>query len=298
MARRAGVTWARAWTYTKAVEKEDGIALQGGVQGATPLHAHALLGTANPCEGLHDGAERKGFCLRRVVSRIANRYRLGLTDRRPSGMLCIDTDKRQYRYNTEKEAVPVKKQPKVLSEDERARFLAQFNRRYASPLRNLCMVTVMLDAGLRAGEVVALRPEHVDMTTCKLTVREGKGAKDRTLWIGGDLRDLIGEWLERRPDSEWLFPTRDGGQLDTRYLRAMVKRAARRAEVAEWEKVSPHTLRHTCATDLYRETHDILLVQEVLGHEDLSTTMIYTHLANGEVEDALKSFRQADEEGA
>jgi len=214
-----------------------------------------------------------------------------------SDILCIATDKREYRYHAEKEAVMVRKQPKVLSPAETERFLAQFNKRYDSPLRNLCMVRVMLDVGLRAGEVVALRPEHLDMLSCKLTVREGKGAKDRTLWVGAGLRDMIGEWLERRPDSEWLFCTRDGGQVDSRYLRAMVKRAARRAEVAEWEKVSPHSLRHTCATDLYRETRNIRLVQDVLGHEDLSTTMIYTHLANGEMEQALKTFRQGDEEG-
>jgi len=188
----------------------------------------------------------------------------------------------------------VRKLPKVLSDDERARFLSQFNRRYASPLRNLCMVRLMLDAGLRVGEVVALRPEHLDMMTCKLTVREGKGAKDRTLWVSDEVRNLIGDWLVRRPISEWLFCTRDGGQVDTRYLRAVVKRAARRAGVAEWEKVSPHTLRHTCATDLYRETKNIRLVQEVLGHSNLGTTMIYTHLVNGEVEQALRTFRESE----
>ncbi|NIS21973.1 MAG: tyrosine-type recombinase/integrase, partial [Thermoplasmata archaeon] len=73
--------------------------------------------------------------------------------------------------------------------EEQARFLAQFNTRYPSPHRNLCMVRLMLEAGLRVGEVVALRPEHLDMTTCRLVVREGKGAKDRVLWISDDLRD-------------------------------------------------------------------------------------------------------------
>lgn len=106
------------------------------------------------------------------------------------------------------------------------------------------------------------------MTTCKLMVREGKGAKDRTLWISDDLRDLIGEWLERRPASEWLFPTREGTQLDTRYLRATVKRYAEKAGIPEWEKVSPHTLRHTFATDLYRETKNIRLAQKALTHSE------------------------------
>ena len=181
--------------------------------------------------------------------------------------------------------------PKTLSDAEQDAILAQFDTRYDSPFRNQCLIRVMLDAGLRAGEGVALRPEHIDMRTCKLIVREGKGAKDRILWIDTDLRDLLGRWLDRRPESPWLFPTRHGTQLATRYLRDMVKRYARKAGIAEWEKVSPHTFRHTFATDLYRNTSRIRLVQKALGHENISTTMLYTHIVDEELEDALRSFR-------
>jgi integrase/recombinase XerD len=185
-----------------------------------------------------------------------------------------------------------KKLPKVLTSDEQKALLRQCNKRYKAPHRNLCMMRLMLEAGLRAGEVVSLRPEHLNMTTCKLMVREGKGAKDRTLWINYDLRDSIGRWLERRPSSKWLFPTRNGSKLDTRYLRAMVKKYAEKAGIPEWEQISPHTLRHTFATDLYRETKNIRLVQKALGHSDLSTTMIYTHIVDEELEDALRNFRR------
>lgn len=187
---------------------------------------------------------------------------------------------------------PGTKLPKVLSSDEQERLLEQFNTRYPSSYRNLCMIRVMLDAGLRAGEVVAIRPEHLHMTSCKLVVREGKGAKDRTLWISSDLRDLIGEWLNRRPESDWLFPTKDGGKVATRYLRAMVKRYAEKADILELDRVSPHTLRHTFATDLFRETKNIRLVQKALGHADLSTTMIYTHIVDEEMEAAMKGLRR------
>jgi integrase/recombinase XerD len=70
----------------------------------------------------------------------------------------------------------------------------------------------------------------------------------------------------------------------------MVKRYAAKAGIDK--HISPHTLRHSFATDLYRETSKIRLVQKVLGHSDLSTTMIYTHIFDEEVEEALKSFRQ------
>jgi site-specific recombinase XerD len=178
--------------------------------------------------------------------------------------------------------------PKVLSADEQARFLSQFNTRWPTPHRSLCMVRLMLEAGLRVGEVVALRPEHLDMRTCRLMVREGKGAKDRVLWITDDSRDLIGAWLNRRPDSPWLFPTRDGGRVSTRYMREMVKRSARKAGVAEWERLSPHSLRHTFATDLLNATGNIRLVQKALGHASVATTQLYCHVADGELEEALR----------
>ncbi|TDB38232.1 MAG: integrase [Actinobacteria bacterium] len=181
-----------------------------------------------------------------------------------------------------------KKLPKVLTTEEQCALVAQPNPRYTSGLRNRCLIRVALEAGLRAGELVALKPDHLDMLTCRLVVREGKGAKDRVLWISDNLRDLVGRWLERRPVSAWLFPTRDGGQLDTRYLRTMVKHYAVKAGVSESERVTPHVLRHTFATDLLRETKNIILVQKALGHSDVSTTMIYTHVQDDEPKAALR----------
>jgi len=183
------------------------------------------------------------------------------------------------------------KLPRVLTEDEQEALLRQFNTRYPTPHRDLCLVRLMLEAGLRASEAVAVKPEHLNMTTCKLAVKNGKGAKDRTLWINADLRDLIGEWMERRPESEWLFPTRTGRKIDTAHLRRMLKRRAKEAELPEVEDISPHTLRHTFATDLYRETKNIRLVQKALGHSNLTSTMIYTHIVDEELEEAMKNFR-------
>lgn len=183
-----------------------------------------------------------------------------------------------------------KKLPKILTEEEQKAFCSRFNKRYRSPHRNLCMVKLMLEAGLRVGEVVALKFEHIDMNSCKIQVREGKGCKDRVVWITENLRNEIAEWRDRCDvESEWLFPTKHGTKLCTRQLRETVKREARKAGVKEWERVSPHTLRHTFATDLYRETKDIRLVQKALGHEDISTTQIYTHIVDDDLEKAMKN---------
>jgi len=125
-------------------------------------------------------------------------------------------------------------------------------------------------------------------------VREGKGAKDRTLWVDEAQLEALREWKERQ--AEWLdenpehvFTTRNGDPVSHRYVQKMVKKYGEKAGIEKG--VHPHMLRHTFATDLYSETGKIRLVQKALGHADLSTTMIYTHIVDEELEGAMKSFR-------
>ena len=132
---------------------------------------------------------------------------------------------------------------------------------------------LMLKAGLRASEATAFRPKHIDLMSGKLSVREGKGAKDR-LWVGEEMLEELREWTDRRSEevgngeageeeagsSAFLLPTRKGTEVATSHLRRSVKRYARKAEIEEVGRVSPHTLRHTFATRLYRETSNIRMV--------------------------------------
>ncbi len=186
------------------------------------------------------------------------------------------------------------KLPRVLTKEETDQLLAQPNQRYFGPHRDYLYMRIMLKAGLRASEATALRPEHLGLMSGKLMVREGKGAKDRTLWIGEELLEELQSWMDRRqekaPEADYLLPTSKGTQVATSHLRRSVKRYARDAEIEEVGRVSPHTLRHTFATRLYRETGKIRLVQKALGHSDLSTTMIYTHVVDEELETALKDL--------
>lgn len=183
-----------------------------------------------------------------------------------------------------------RKIPVVLDDDERRALLAVPNTRYPTGLRNLCMMRVMLNQGLRVGEVASLKVKDINWTTGQLIVRQGKGGKDRVLWLGDDDLALLGTWRERRPvNAPQLFVTLKGGVLSTRYIRAMVERCTIKAGIDK--KVGPHTLRHTFASDLYRETKSLRLVQVALGHSSITTTVIYTHIVNGELEDALKFFR-------
>ncbi len=180
--------------------------------------------------------------------------------------------------------------PEILTGEEQTRLLEQPNPECKTGLRNLCMIRIMLNIGLRASEVIFLKVKHIDWMSGKVYVRQGKGNKDRVLWLGEDDLNLLRAWREVKPQSEYLFTTLKGDTLNDRYLRAMVKRIGEQAGISK--DVHPHMLRHTFATDLYRETKDIRLVQKALGHSDLSTTMIYTHIVDEELEQALKFFRR------
>jgi len=189
-----------------------------------------------------------------------------------------------------------KKLPEFLSKEEQYALLEQPNMRYPTGERNHLIMRLMLNAGFRLSEATNLKWIHIDLMSGKVMVREGKGAKDRTLWLSEKDLMYLKKWKERQievtgKNPEYVFTTLKGEQLDNRYVRDMVYRYTEKAGIKK--NVSPHTLRHTFATDLYKESkHNIRLVQKALGHSDLSTTQIYTHLEDGDLEDALKNFRR------
>jgi len=186
-----------------------------------------------------------------------------------------------------------KKLPEFLTEEESKALLKVPSPRYDTGLRNLTMLRLMLDAGLRASEVLNLCAADVDLNSGKLLVREGKGGKDRTLWLSDAALALVRRWRVRRPvQGELLFTTLKGEPIDSRYLREMVKRTGRKAGIKK--DVHPHMLRHTFATKFYRDTKNIVMVQKALGHEDLSTTMIYTHVVDDELEAAMRSHNSTE----
>jgi len=190
-----------------------------------------------------------------------------------------------------------RKIPEVLTAEEQAALLREPNPRYPTGERNRLMLSVMLNTGLRLSEATGLRWREVDLNSGKLIVRQGKGAKDRTLWVGERDLGLLRHWRERQAKvvpgaPSHVFTTLDGKPVSNRYVQEMVKRYATKAGIDK--DVHPHMLRHTFATDLYRETTNIRLTQKALGHANLSTTQIYTHIIDEELEEALKSFRHAE----
>lgn len=178
--------------------------------------------------------------------------------------------------------------PRILRGEERDRFVAAYSvrnetpPRYKTRHRDYLMARLMLESGLRAAEVVSIRPDHLYLDVCRLVVRDGKGEKDRDLGLGQDLCAALADWLDRReaeyPDSEWLFPTssRDSDKpVATSHLRERVKRAARDAGLQEADRVHPHVLRHSFAVDMRESGRSLEQIQKALGHEHLTTTEQY-----------------------
>ncbi len=182
--------------------------------------------------------------------------------------------------------------PEVLTHEEQEALLRQPNPKNLNGLRNLCLLRLMLNTGLRASEVLKVKTRDIDWSSGKLMVRQGKGRKDRSLWVGEEDLALLKLWMARKaklPESELVFTSRDGKLIMSRYLRSMVKRLATKAGISK--DVHPHTLRHTFATDLLRQTKNLRLTQKALGHAQITSTQIYTHIVDDELEEALKTFR-------
>ncbi len=216
-------------------------------------------------------------------------------------------DPADNNWNEEETQIPTKQRkgrmkiPEILTSQEQVSMLAVFNARYLAPHRNKTMIMLMLASGLRLGEIIDLQWKNLDLQTGKLKVVSGKGDKDRVLWINDGALETLRNWRERQMkdvgNCESVFTNRNGKSLKSRDVRSMVKTYAEKAGITT-KKISPHTLRHTFATDLLRETKNLRLVQKALGHSSISSTQIYTHIVDEELEGALKSFRVSPKKDA
>lgn len=184
-----------------------------------------------------------------------------------------------------------RKLPVFLTTAEKKRLLKELKGRTDfSALRDRAMIEVLLGTGIRLGELAALDMDDIDLDAKHLRVR-AKGNVPQVKFIKTDLRTLLRRYLaERRrhgrPQMEALFLSNRDGRLCQRQIANRLAHWLRKAGIEK--ELTPHGLRHTFATHLYGATNDLLVVQRALGHRDVSTTQIYTHLVDGQLEEALE----------
>jgi integrase/recombinase XerD len=182
-----------------------------------------------------------------------------------------------------------RKLPQVLTRGEVEKLLSQPSGTDPPALRDRALLELMYASGLRASEAIGLELGDLDREERLLRAR-GKGSKERIVPIGGQALKALTAYLERgrpklvkdRPE-EHLFVNFRGGQLTRQGLYKIVRRHALSAGLAD--RMSPHTLRHTFATHLLAGGCDLRSVQEMLGHADVSTTQLYTHLSSERLKD-------------
>jgi integrase/recombinase XerD len=182
-----------------------------------------------------------------------------------------------------------RKLPQVLTRGEVERLLAQPRGTEPASLRDRALLELMYACGLRASEAVGLDLGDVDLEDRVLRAR-GKGSKERLVPIGQAAMGALRAYLERgRPAlvkgraEAHVFVNFRGGPLTRQGLYKIVRRHALKAGLAD--RMSPHTLRHTFATHLLAGGCDLRSVQEMLGHADVSTTQLYTHLSSERLKD-------------
>lgn len=172
------------------------------------------------------------------------------------------------------------KLPTVLTRSEISHILEKTtNKRHGT------MLALAYGAGLRVSEVVSLHIRDVDLEELILTVRQGKGRKDRRTVLSEKLIDDLRSLMAGRDTKEYLFESNHGGKLTTESVQAIFRNALIKTNIKK--DASFHSLRHSFATHLLENGVDVRYVQELLGHANIRTTQIYTHLTNP----ALKNIK-------
>lgn len=192
-------------------------------------------------------------------------------------MLLIDTPKKKQHL------------PQVLTKEEVEKLLRSHNTGQVLGLRDRAMLELMYATGLRISEIINLKLEDLHLTMGTLQTL-GKGHKERIVPVGDEAIKWVNRYLEEaRPKllkqkrSNYLFLNFHGNNLTRQGVWKNLKAEVRKAGIQK--NITPHTLRHSFATHILENGADLRIVQELLGHADISTTQIYTHLSNKQLAD-------------
>jgi site-specific recombinase XerD len=196
-----------------------------------------------------------------------------------------------------------RKQVTFLTPEELARLFAEPDISKAHGLRDRAILELLFSSGLRVSELVGLDKDHVNLKRREFMVR-GKGQKDRPIFISPDAAEWVQKYLDKRTDNARPLFIRYSGtkrvdltgnfhRLTARSVQRMVARYALMAGITK--HVSPHTLRHSFATDLLMNGADLRSVQALLGHSNVATTQIYTHVTDPHLKSVHEKFHNHSE---
>ncbi len=192
-----------------------------------------------------------------------------------------------------------RKQVTFLQYDEVVRMINQIPTDNEAGLRDRAIVELLFSSGLRVSELVNLNRDHINLSRREFMVR-GKGQKDRPVFISKSAAEHVSSYLDARTDNlPALFlsysrrnaaPNLSGDyrRLSARSIQRMISQYARLAGITK--HVSPHTMRHSFATDLLMNGADLRSVQSLLGHSNISTTQVYTHVTDQHLKDIHERF--------
>lgn len=181
--------------------------------------------------------------------------------------------------------------PKYLTLEQALELLTHIETNFTE--RDFCIITLFLNCGMRLSELCGINLSDIHDNRLKLL---GKGNKERVVYLNNSCLNAINNYLAvlnsgkkiKRADKDALFLNRSGKRIGARSVELIVEKCLKQAGL-DGMGISPHKLRHTAATLLYQDAGvDIRVLKELLGHESLSTTEIYTHVSNKQIEEASK----------
>lgn len=179
-----------------------------------------------------------------------------------------------------------KKLPKYLNFSDLEKLLNAYDNKNYIGIRNSLILEMLYSTGIRVSEIINIKVNDISIIERSIRIT-GKGSKERIVYFGSKCFELIKIYLDKSYNKlninnfDYLFLSKTGKKINDREVRKIVSDAATISGIEK--SVSPHVLRHTFATHMLNDGADLRSVQELLGHENLSTTQIYTHLTNEKI---------------